>query len=281
MLTNNDITLIVCNFNGDIFLSNSLPLWVPLFPKIIIADACSTVTPHFPSVITVSGSIVGGKNNAVWAAVSLAVTKYVFIIDNDMHPPPGFDVQLLLEKLVSLKSPIFFPIFNIGEQSTKYYGVEFGLCFLKPRLYKTYEQIKLLEGPRDMYTGNICIERKLFLDLGGYSTILKFGGDDNLLSLKLKQHNIKLNLITFSYLLHVGLSNRTTTNSAKGWWHHVFIAHWCINNYWKPTYYRILSHICTFIYLTFSAIANVVKYRNQWYFFGYILGYIQLWKLRH
>lgn len=269
------ITLIISNFNGKHYLDMTLPAWQCLpFQDIIIADACSEEVPVYPQISTISGDQPGGKNSAVWAAVSAARTSYVLLVDNDLTPDACFDLGYMLAQAQLLKSSITVPIFNCGQLKTKYYGRSFGCTFLQPQTQLTLQEIQHF-GTRKvgMFSGTLLIEREIFLRVGGYLKSLKFGGDDNVLSLRLREHKQSIYLLPSSTLTHHGISNRRANSSAVGWWHHVYIAHWCIQAFWEPKLFRYTSHICTAFYLFGNMIVNCILYRNPRYLLAYFLGY--------
>ena len=276
------ISIIMLNFNGKEYLKRSIPAVQNLNYQdhefIIVDNGSDDGSIEFiekqNSIRLIKSPRYREKNFACNYAIEQAYGDFILLLDNDIVLVDPDIIQKLITMYTNYDKPgvIGLAVHDENINLSSRYGSYFGYYFIKEVKKYSTEQIKKFHGMVVPATGGqIFIRKSLWLEIGGYDSHLKFGGDDNDLGIRLSLLGYKNYLYSKSNQVHIGINERLDNLNYKRKFKLIFYAHLytIVKNY--RFFNMIISLNIYFCFTVLKAIKQALLRKH----FGPISGFFR------
>lgn len=288
------ISVVMLNYNGLKYLKQTIkPILNQTYPnfEFIIVDNGSTdgsikYIKKQKKIKLIISPKLREKNFACNYAIKRAKGEYIFLLDNDLLVKNNFLLINLINfsKKFSSFGCISLAFMDKGVEKSKYYGGYFDFYFIKELKSRSKHELKKMNKAIIPYPhgASLFITKKIWEEVGGYDSYLKFGGDDNDLGIRLWLKGYKNYLYSETLQLHLGLPERQDNKKYSLKWREMVYAHLytILKNYKLLNTIIVLNSFCIFAFL--KSVKQSLFRLHYGPFFAYFQGiYLFLKNLPH
>ena len=279
------ISIIMINYNGLKYLKETIPAVLALnYPdfELIFVDNGSTdgsveFVRSFKSVRLIQSLKLREKNFACNIGVREAGGDFILMCDNDLLITSKnllTDLYINSKNIPNLGS-ISLGYYNKNEKETIGYGGFLGFYFIKKTKSFSLEKMSRVDNILVGFPSGVALfmEKKKWLEIGGYDDHLKFGGDDNDLGIKLWLNGYKNYLYSKTLQVHIGMLEREDNKKYSSKWKEMFYAHLytVVKNY---SFFNMLITIIGYsIFAFLKSIKQSIRRLHLGPFFAFFQGY--------
>lgn len=236
------VSVIIPNFNGLVYLKQSLPMILDFSYKnleIIVVDNGSTDDSiTFLKKIKdkrfkfLESPVKESKNFACNYGVKNCSGDYLLMFDNDILINDRNLLSNLIKRYKDLSKRskvglIGLSFRDLGKNKTKSYGTQLGLYFTKEQKPLNLNEVKKYDNTFTSLPAGagFFMEKKIWFKVGGYDEYLTYGGDDTDLGIRLWLFGFKNYQYTEKTFLHIGTPERNDNQKFAKKWKLIFYAH--------------------------------------------------------
>ena len=217
------ISIVVINYNGKVYLEETLPPLLNLnYPnyEIIVVDNGSTdgsinFLKKLKKIKLIESKRIGEKNYACNLGISKSKGEYILLMDNDLIITDSNLLNNLLLEANYLHNwgVMSLAYYNRGEKLTKIYGSFKSFCFSYEKPAISFDEVIQMHGTTigSPNGAGFFIKKELWDKVEGYDDHLPFGGDDDDIGIKLWLYGYVNYLYSKSIQIHIGMPERTDT----------------------------------------------------------------------